>query len=204
MPMERASLPPAGYLELCRREPAECGVEAGDGLPELYRAQWEQAFSGAARKPAEPAAYSETLWGTLNAVNQAVNTRLEAATDSELFGADDVWVRPTAVGLTRGDCEDFVLEKRRALVEKGVPSAVLSIAMVTTRQGERHAVLLVRTDRGEYVLDNRSPWISLWSQLDYRWEERQLPGAPLTWVQAGAARPSPSLGSGEHGAQHPG
>jgi predicted transglutaminase-like cysteine proteinase len=84
-----------------------------------------------------------------------------------------------------GDCKDYVLEKRRALVADGVPAADLSIAIVMTPWGETHAVLLVRTDRGELVLDSLSQWIQPWRKVHYKWIKRQAPGQQLTWVSLG-------------------
>jgi len=76
-----------------------------------------------------------------------------------------------------------VLEKRKALVEQGVPGGNLSIAVVMLRTGVAHAVLLVATDHGELVLDSLSSWILPWNQLDYRWISRQAPGQQLVWVK---------------------
>ncbi len=75
-----------------------------------------------------------------------------------------------------------MLEKRGALIADGVPAEALSIAIVQTRWGETHAVLLVNTDQGEIVLDSLSDWIKPWRKAPYRWVERQAPGHQLTWV----------------------
>jgi predicted transglutaminase-like cysteine proteinase len=75
-----------------------------------------------------------------------------------------------------------VLEKVRALVEAGLPRAALNIALVTTRWGESHAVLLVATSEGEYVLDNLSPWIVGWREAPYHWTRRQVDGEAFSWV----------------------
>jgi predicted transglutaminase-like cysteine proteinase len=191
MQLARAVLPPAGYLDFCRRAPSDCGVDPAVALEgrtaALYRRYWREALAPMERPTkAEAAAppLSPELWATLNEINRGVNGRLREGSDRELFGREDRWTAPSAEGRSQGDCEDFVLEKRRALLGRGVPRDALSIALVDTARGEPHAVLLVRTDRGEYVLDNRSPWISLWSQLDYRWRERQMPGDPQRWVLA--------------------
>jgi predicted transglutaminase-like cysteine proteinase len=45
-----------------------------------------------------------------------------------------------------------------------------------------HAVLIVSTDQGDYVLDNLSPWIKGWQDVNYTWIERQVPGQPLRWA----------------------
>jgi len=76
-----------------------------------------------------------------------------------------------------------VLAKRVALTAVGVPAERLSIALVETRWGESHAVLLLAADDGDYVLDNLEPRILHWTQAPYVWRERQLPGQPLAWVE---------------------
>ncbi|HEY5409194.1 MAG TPA: transglutaminase-like cysteine peptidase, partial [Caulobacteraceae bacterium] len=99
----------------------------------------------------------ETM-GQLNLVNHLVNQLITFAPDNVVYGKDDYWAEPLEeqAGPKRGDCEDYVLEKRRALLVRGIPAAALSIAVVRTRRGEGHAVLLVVTDRGELVLDSLS------------------------------------------------
>lgn len=118
-------------------------------------------------------------------VNRRLNRAIRRAADRDLYGRDDYWERPTGRG-ARGDCEDYVLAKREALIEAGVSADALSIALVETRWGEAHAVLLVTTDRGEYVLDNLTPWVVRWDRTDYGWRSRQLPGRPLDWVRVQA------------------
>ena len=56
------------------------------------------------------------------------------------------------------------------------------MAVVLTPRGERHAVLVLSTDRGDYVLDSLTPWIVPWRQSGYRWLERQVAGARDHWV----------------------
>jgi predicted transglutaminase-like cysteine proteinase len=122
-------------------------------------------------------------WSRLNRINRQVNRAIRERSDMASAGVADRWSLPIADGRLVGDCEDFALEKRRLLMESGVPAQALSIALVRTRWGESHAVLLVTTDRGELVLDSLSPWISHWSSLDYHWVQRQAPGASLQWVR---------------------
>jgi hypothetical protein len=106
----------------------------------------------------------------------------------------DRWATPLAQGDQYGDCEDYVLEKRRALIAAGVPEDALSIAVATTTWGESHAVLLVTTDQGDYVLDSLTPWILPWRKASLTWRERQVAGAPFRWamVSLTATEPSPA------------
>lgn len=132
-----------------------------------------------------PAVAPARVLPTLNAlegVNSRINRASRRSSDMDTFGAPDVWTAPSGPR-ARGDCEDYVLAKRRALIEAGVDPDLMSIALVRTRRGEAHAVLLVQTEDGEQVLDNLSPWVIRWDQAPYEWLERQTPGDPLTWVR---------------------
>jgi predicted transglutaminase-like cysteine proteinase len=122
------------------------------------------------------------LWSLLNRVNGQVNGSIEQRTDLANYGRDDYWNTPLEEGRQAGDCEDYVLEKERALIAAGVPRGALNIALVTTRWGESHAVLLVATSEGEYVLDNLSPWLLTWREAPYRWLRRQVNGDAFSWV----------------------
>jgi predicted transglutaminase-like cysteine proteinase len=117
----------------------------------------------------------------INRINTDVNRSIRSGRDIDLFDKDDFWATPSE-GRGRGDCEDFVLAKRTALMRAGVSDKALSIALVRTRRGEMHAVLLVATPSGEMVLDNLSPWVVPWNAAPYEWLERQKAGSPSEWV----------------------
>lgn len=88
---------------------------------------------------------SPNLMAVLKQVNGHVNRSIRPESDTA-----DVWeLNPTS-----GDCEDYVLSKRSALVRQGVSAGALRIAYTHTRRGEAHAVLVVKTSEGDYVLDN--------------------------------------------------
>jgi predicted transglutaminase-like cysteine proteinase len=103
---------------------------------------------------------SDALLKTLKAVNAQVNRSIRPRHD----GAADVW----SVGVSAGDCEDYVLTKRRALIRAGLPASALRIASVKTRAGEGHAILVVRTTRADLVLDNLGNALRPLSQTGYR------------------------------------
>lgn len=197
MPLGRATTAPIGYVEFCAARPAECREQTGRAPVEVspLAAFWRQAFlsestSAIAPAPIAPGGAHLTMTaetvGLLNAVNREVNTAITPAHDLADGRHGDIWSLPLLDGRRTGDCEDYVLEKRRALVAQGVDAEALSIAVVRTRSGESHAVLLVDTDAGELVLDNRSHWISAWTEADYRWVKRQAPGDLSSWVRIGA------------------
>jgi predicted transglutaminase-like cysteine proteinase len=70
----------------------------------------------------------------LTQVNRSLNRRIGRNSDVALYGREDVWTIPTG-DRAQGDCEDYVLAKRQALIEAGVSADALSIAVVRTRRG---------------------------------------------------------------------
>lgn len=161
---------------------------------------WASVFAEARerrRAAAEAAALAEQApvavdWSSktqklLKTVNSNVNRSIARASDDVLFGRSDVWSLSLASGQNAGDCEDYVLEKRRALLDAGLPPQALSIAVVKTQAGQGHAVLLVNTTKGEVALDNLTPWIVPWNKTGYRWDRRQVAGSPFRWVSVEAA-----------------
>jgi predicted transglutaminase-like cysteine proteinase len=169
-----ASIEPASYGR--SRRPAPAVVTAERPV--------SQEFGQAAQR--EVLATTPQVLKTLGKVNRKVNGRIRSVSDSEAYGVSDFW----ALALDRpgrfGDCEDYVLEKRRELMRRGYSDKVLSIALVRTRWGQDHAVLLVNTDRGEMVLDSLSPWISPWHETGYSWTSRQSPLDPSVWIAVSA------------------
>lgn len=148
--------------------------------------------TSAPAKPADawtpPRFFTDLGLDRLNEINRGVNRAIRPTSDQAVFGEADHWSIPTGRRAS-GDCEDYVLAKRQALIDAGAPAEALSIAVVETSRREIHAVLLVATSEGEVVLDNLSPWIVSWSKTSYRWLQRQAPGSALTWVQ-------PAIGPG--------
>jgi predicted transglutaminase-like cysteine proteinase len=51
-------------------------------------------------------------------------------------------------------------------------------------------VLTVKTDKGEFILDNQNPEIQLWSETSYRFVKRQSQTDPNLWVSLGDPRPA--------------
>lgn len=107
--------------------------------------------------------YSDTLLSVVASVNTSVNNSMQYRPD--LDGIDQ-W----SVGGRYGDCEDYALTKRAQLIRKGVPAGALRVAATKTKSGEPHAILLVRTDRGDLVLDNLSEHVMGRAQSGYRIE----------------------------------
>lgn len=118
-------------------------------------------------------------------INAALNRSITPVSDKSLYGRPDVWAVPRIRRGARpaGDCEDYVLAKREALLRAGFSPDRLSIALARTPQGEDHAVLLLAFPDGDYVLDNRDSRVLHWSQARLVWQARQRPGDLLQWIR---------------------
>ncbi|MGO4836536.1 transglutaminase-like cysteine peptidase, partial [Rhizobiaceae sp. 2RAB30] len=99
-------------------------------------------------------------------------------TDMEMWGREEFWSYPDGVG----DCEDYVLEKRRELMKLGIPAGDLLITVVRQPNGDGHAVLTVRTGQGDYVLDNLESRVLAWSDTEYTYLKRQSERNSGTWI----------------------
>lgn len=120
----------------------------------------------------EPVNLSAGRAARLIKINKEINARIKFRDDQ---GAD-VW----EVGDREGDCEDYAIRKLQTLVrDHGFPRGALTLAACRLDYGRGHAVLLVHSDRGVYVLDNLTYRVMPWRQLPYRWVAREEPGAPF-------------------------
>ena len=70
------------------------------------------------------------------------------------------------------------------------PRQALLITVVRDRNGDGHAVLTVKTDKGEFILDNQNPEIQLWSETGYHFVKRQSQTDPNAWIGLGEPRPA--------------
>jgi predicted transglutaminase-like cysteine proteinase len=136
--------------------PAVAGTHAPLGFQLMCLQKPQECKGGGA---ASASVDAQTM-ATLRRVNAKVNRSITPRNDT---GAD-VWNASSSVG----DCEDFALAKRSALIKEGLPASSLRIAYVKTRKGVGHAVLVVKTSRGDYVLDNLAQAIKPMSQTGYR------------------------------------
>ena len=75
-----------------------------------------------------------------------------------------------------------MLEKRRDLMLKGISLADLLITVVRKPDGEGHAVLTVRTDQGDFILDNLNDAVKPWEATGYRYLKRQATNHTGRWV----------------------
>ena len=152
------TLPPIGYVTFCREHEAEC-------RPDLRYTDRLQLTSAKRRE--------------LEQVNRYVNQTVAPVTDLALYGKVEFWNYPTA---GKGDCEDYVLLKRRMLIERGWPESTLLITVVRDENNEGHAVLTARTDAGDLVLDNKRQEIVRWTDVPYAFIKQQSGRNPLVWT----------------------
>lgn len=88
-------------------------------------------------------------------INELVNKQ-RYISDTKNWGKSDYWATPIEFMKRGGDCEDFAIAKYTALRALGVPEERLRVAIVhDNEKGIPHAVLVVYTDQGSYVLDNQ-------------------------------------------------
>jgi predicted transglutaminase-like cysteine proteinase len=149
---------PIGHYDFCKTNRAECAIRPADQAP--------VRMTGA-------------LWAQLAKVNAAVNAAVQPMNDIDIYGKDEVWTYP-AQGV--GDCEDYVLEKRRRLHRLGVSLSNLLITVVRKPDGEGHAVLTVRTSNGDFILDNLTDKVRPWDETGYRFLKRQATDHTGRWV----------------------
>ena len=84
-------------------------------------------------------------------------------------------------GRRGGDCEDYALEKKRQLIEMGLSGDQLLMTTVLDRKGGSHAVLVLRTGAGDYVLDNLNNQIKPWGRTGYTFLRMQDPQHKQQW-----------------------
>lgn len=158
MEMDRATAAPVGHRQFCQSN--------------------EWACRGSTRQPAV-VKLTEARWQELIAINAEVNNRIRPVTDAELFGREEYWTFPVDGA---GDCEEYVLEKQRVLIAAGWPNSALLITVAKDIKNAGHAVLTVRTDQGDMILDNQVTSVLPWYATPYRYIKRQSAHAPAKWT----------------------
>jgi predicted transglutaminase-like cysteine proteinase len=157
---------PIGWIEFCSNNPKDC--------------------NGGSTSPRDVVLNGKS-WKDLVRINKFVNDAIKPMTDMDHWGVVEKWSLPDD---GYGDCEDYVLLKRKLLAQAGWPKEALLITVVREKSGDGHAVLTVKTDKGEFILDNQNPEIQLWSETSYRFVKRQSQTDPNAWVSLGDPRPA--------------
>lgn len=154
--------PVLGWVNFCERHREECVVNASEpGTIDL----------------------TPRIWQTMVGLNRKVNTGIKAVTDQEHWGTPDSWDLPSDGA---GDCEDFQLLKRKLLAEAGLPRRAMRITVVIDEKGEGHAVLMIRTNRGDFILDNKTNAVLAWHETGYVFVKREGHDS-MVWVSLGGA-----------------
>lgn len=151
------TLPPVGYVQFCASNPEECKPKGG------------RKFK---------LAMSPERWNLIYQVNTYVNGKIAPVSDQDLYGEPERWVYPTDAG----DCEDYLLLKKRYLEGLGFPPEALLITVVLDESNGGHAVLTVSTDGGDFILDNRRNDVLRWSDTNYTFLKRQSHSNPTQWI----------------------
>ena len=163
--------PPIGWTEFCIEYAPEC-----DTAPSVPR----------------DVVLSTRALLELKRINVAVNSTIKPMTDMDHWGVVERWNYPDD---GYGDCEDYALQKRKLLMEAGWPREALLMTVVRDQNGNGHAVLTVKSDRGEYILDNQTNDILFWADTGYRFVKRQSQSDPNVWVSLGEPRAAPATAS---------
>ena len=146
---------PLGYIGYCERFQERCSVRERPARVKLTRQVWKQ----------------------LTSVNWEINSRIEPVTDLDNFGTEEFWTYP----VTKGDCEDYALLKRKTLQERGFPLSSLLVTVVYDADGGGHAVLTVVTDKGDFILDNQEEEVLRWQDAELTYLKRQSAYDPNVW-----------------------
>ena len=152
---------PIGWVEFCTEHKSECATKASTPRDVVL---------------------TPKAWTDLIQVNNWVNEKIKPITDLEHWGVVERWNYPDD---GYGDCEDYVLLKRRMLIKAGWPREALLITVVRDKKGEGHAVLTVKTNKGEFILDNQEAEVLPWTKTGYRFVKRQSQQDQNMWVSLG-------------------
>ena len=163
--------PPIGWVQFCNDNPRDCETD---------------------RSMARDVVLTAKAWSDLVRINRTVNDSIKPVTDLEHWGVVERWDYPSD---GYGDCEDYVLLKRQMLMKAGWPGSALLVTVVRDKKGDGHAVLTVKTDRGEFVLDNQNESVLHWTNSGYSFVKRQSQTNPNAWVALGDPPPATTTAS---------
>jgi predicted transglutaminase-like cysteine proteinase len=151
---------PYAWVEFCKRYKSECAVNTAE---------------------ADRVEMTPKLWKTLITINQRVNREIDPVTDMDHWGIVDRWDMAED---GRGDCEEYVHVKRKRLAEAGIPRRAMLNTVVIDDENAGHAVLMIRTDRGDFILDNKRNAVLTWQQTGYVYIKREAQDR-IGWTSLG-------------------
>lgn len=159
---------PYGWVDFCQRYRGECEA------PELT---------------ATDVTLTPKTMKEIERVNQWVNSNITPMSDMDHWGVVDQWDYPSD---GKGDCEDYALLKRKLLIEEGLPRQALLMTVVKDLNNDGHAVLTVKTNKGDFILDNMRDDVRAWTQTGYRFVKRQSQADQNVWVSIGPPTEAPA------------
>jgi predicted transglutaminase-like cysteine proteinase len=151
---------PYAWVDFCKKYPAECRVNTSE---------------------ADRIELTPKIWKQIVVMNSKVNRDIEPVTDMDHWGVVDRWDMAED---GRGDCEEYVLVKRRKLAEAGIPRRAMLVTVVIDEENAGHAVLMIRTDRGDFILDNKRNSVLTWQQTGYVYVKRETQDR-VAWTSLG-------------------
>ena len=99
-------------------------------------------------------------------IHRKANFDTQYISDQLQYGVPEFWT----IARQFGDCEDYALAKRAALLQAGWPKDKLGLCVCYMPDGQGHCVLWVETDKGSFILDNNYAFPVKPSELPYKWE----------------------------------
>ncbi len=157
---------PIGFRQYCRDNQNEC-----------YKNNLKHASQYDSMQPIY-LVYDKDAYKELLTVNTIINNSIESVSDEENYQVIEHWTLPIN---NKGDCEDYVLLKKKQLISYGYPEETLLITVVKDENNEGHAILTVVTDIGDLILDNKFDDIKLWHETPYKFIKRQSQHSPIIW-----------------------
>jgi predicted transglutaminase-like cysteine proteinase len=165
-----ATLVPYGWLDFCGRHADECRVR---------------------KTQAKDVELTPEVWALLNQINRYGNATILPISNFQHWGTLlDHWDYPMD---GKGDCKVYALLKRKLLLDAGLPRQALLMTIVRDLNNEGHTILTVRTDRGDFILDNLSDDVRAWDSTGYLYVKRQAQTDPNLWLDLGGVRGIPVI-----------
>ena len=164
----------------------------------------EFADRAAKSKKIQRLVYDEKLAQTLDRINREGN-KIKWTSDRQVWGVDEIWDFPClSNGELYDDCDGIAIWKMNELMNAGISASVLLLSKGYTETNEGHLVLVVTTDKGDFVLDNRFPDVKRADDLiafGYLFQYRPASGDDLTgpWVEYKKTRLPPLFVPGNRG-----
>lgn len=183
-----SSYPPVWWIEFCEREKKYFEIPPAfrkyiDPNEKVFDDNLKMCISQ--RLKQKKIKLTEESWKKIVHINAEVNKVVSPLTDEENYWIHEYWWYPKN---WKWDCEDYVLEKRKRLILEWFPEQALLITVVKDKSWDWHAVLTIKTDRWDFILDNAEGKILAWDETDYTYIKRQSDTNMMEWISLWEAR----------------